>query len=133
VADDDLTRRARAALDVTLWPDNSADATTVRGYLRSLLHAIWTQDDEGFHANYPFRDSFQEQEAAGFGKRPFGVSGWKVCDLAGPLAQAGLIHGTVERLEDGYLDLDVGTLDRRGFDRLMRAAIDVLCAAEAAE
>jgi len=72
----------RIVLDTPIG-DNDANADTIRGYLITLLAALW---DEGEQSN---------------AKRPFGNSGWHG-ELYAALAQAGHIHGTVDK--HGYID-----------------------------
>ena len=80
---------AQEVLDLRL-PENDADALTIREYLVNLLGEVWNEG-EGFS-----------------GKRPFGNSGWEN-DLLIPLAQAGLISGSLdEEWDDWELDDDAG-------------------------
>lgn len=51
--------------------ENDSGATTIKGYLKALLYALW-DEGEGFS-----------------GKRPFGNSGWEG-DLLDPLINQGL-------------------------------------------
>jgi hypothetical protein len=62
---------------------DSSGATTVRGYLTTLLTKLW-REGECFS-----------------GKRPFGNSGWHY-DLHETLVTAGMISGSFD--EDGYLE-----------------------------
>lgn len=98
--DRDLARRV---LDLPMQT-NDANATTVRGYLVALLHALW-HEGEGFS-----------------GKRPFGNSSWEH-DLYQPLGAAGLIGVTLD--EDGFIDT-LPDSERAKADRLVDAAIDEL-------
>lgn len=68
--------------------DNDSGADTVRGYLKTLLAALW-DEGEGFS-----------------GKRPFGNSGWEY-DLMKALVKAGAVTGTMSDDEyDELLDFD---------------------------
>lgn len=80
---------------------NDAGATTIKSYLRALLHELWTQE-EGFS-----------------GKRPFGNSGW-THDLMVPLVKAKVIEGKLDT--DGYL----GDYDREAGDHAIHDAIAAL-------
>ena len=90
-------------LGLPLEPNDSG-ATTVRGYLVSLLAAVW-EEGEGFS-----------------GKRPFGTSGW-AADLYQPLVGAGFVPGALD--EDGYLD-DFPSTSRLQANELIAAAIKSL-------
>lgn len=78
-------------------------AVTIRGYLMSLVLAMW---NDGGAGNV---DS----------KRPFGSSSWHH-DLYGSLLDAGLIDGAYD--PDGYLE----RVDAEAGDRLIREAIAAL-------
>lgn len=71
----------------------SADigATTVKGYLKTLLEAVLIEEE-----------SFS-------GKRPFGNSGWKH-DIGRGLVMAGAIKGAIDP-EYGDCDFDMGEAD----------------------
>lgn len=69
-------------LDIKMQ-ENDADATDIRGYLKTLLTTLW-REGEGFS-----------------GKRPFGNSGWEF-DLYKALIAAGVVKGKLD--EDGCVD-----------------------------
>lgn len=91
-------------LDLPMRPSNDAKAKTVRGYLKTLLVAVWT-DGEGFS-----------------GKRPFGNSGWQY-DLFAPLVMAGAVKGVID--EYGACDLLPGGEEDKAM-RLILLAINAL-------
>lgn len=95
------TMTPRELLDLPL-PQNDAGATTIRGYLVTLLSAVWEQE-QGFN-----------------GKRPFGNSGWQT-DVYIPMMRAGLISGRMD--EDDYYVME---MDNRAGCDLMLAAIEAL-------
>ena len=97
------TPTPQQVLDLAM-PENDSGASTIRGYLVTLLATLW-REGEGFS-----------------GKRPFGNSSWQ-CDLYIPMIQAGMIEGTVD--EDGYLD-DLPLSSERKADGLILAAINAL-------
>lgn len=55
-----MDHELQAILDCPL-EENDSGATTIKGYLKALLYALW-DEQEGFS-----------------GKRPFGNSGWDSC------------------------------------------------------
>lgn len=80
---------------------NDAQASTIRGYLKELLHQLW-EHGEGFS-----------------GKRPFGNSGWEY-EIYTALIAAGLVEGKLD--SDGYLE----EVDRDAADTLIASAIESL-------
>lgn len=97
------TRTGNDILNVPMDPDaNDAGASSVGGYLRSLLNELW-RTEEGFS-----------------GKRPFGNSGWKY-ELYEALALAEVIYG--------FIDPDTGEVsdpDCRAGDKAILIAIEAL-------
>lgn len=84
--------------------DNDARATTIGGYLGSLLVELW-RANEGFS-----------------GKRPFGNSGWQ-WDVYKALVKNGLAEGTVFD-DDGYEELEDFTYEaEQAADELIIQAI----------
>ena len=84
-------------------PDVNADQPfTVREYFLILLTKLWIEG-EGFSS-----------------KRPFGNSGWDL-DLEVALIEAGVMPGTVERDEDGYVQDHEAHVDTHEFVRLLIA------------
>ena len=67
----------------TEWDSYELGPITIRRYLRSLMLALW-EEQEGFS-----------------GKRPFGNSGWNL-DLARGLIKAKAVKGKLD--EDGYVE-----------------------------
>lgn len=81
--------------------ENDSGATTVKGYLKALLKALW-REGEGFS-----------------GKRPFGNSCWEF-DLYKALIAEGLVEGKLD--EDGYID----RVDKKAANKIIFAAIEAL-------
>lgn len=81
--------------------ENDAQASSVRGYLKTLLKTLW-EEGEGFS-----------------GKRPLGNSCWQH-ELYIPLVRAKVIPGSFDG--DGFLQ----TCDDKGGDRIITEAIEAL-------
>ena len=90
-------------LNVPMQPNDSG-ATTVRGYLKTLLFTLWNEG-EGFS-----------------GKRPFGNSGWEI-ELAHALVKEKIINGSLIE-EDG--EVYVGTYRAKELYTAIFAAIEAL-------
>lgn len=92
----------------TEMQDNDSGASTIRGYLKALLFALW-EEGEGFS-----------------GKRPFGNSGWDG-DLAFPLVRAKIIKGKIYTEEDGdEIDQYLDDYDSRALNNIIRKCIEAL-------
>lgn len=70
-------------LDLPIEDHYELGDTTIRGYLKALLHRLW-EEGEGFSS-----------------KRPFGNSSWED-ELILPLVKQGIVKGSFD--EDGYLE-----------------------------
>jgi hypothetical protein len=96
-------------LDTPMGPNDSG-ATTIRGYLKALLTAVWRKE-EGFS-----------------GKRPFGNSGW-VYDVYQAMVKAGHVPGKLD--QDGYMEHMTRDAKEQA-DNMIAAAIASLLPVEGA-
>lgn len=98
-----MAQQEKPMIDILAIPmqENDSGATTIRGYLKALLAALW-KEGEGFS-----------------GKRPFGNSGWEY-ELYRELVAARAIPGTLDA--DGYL----GEFDEKAGMKVILDAIEAL-------
>jgi len=95
------------ALDLKLYDPDAGDFTTIRGYFKRQLAALW---EEG--------ESFS-------GKRPFGNSGWEGV-LAGTLIQHHCVPGTIDDDQSDEDYIEVLEVDYDAYDAFVQKMIGAL-------